>query len=161
MPTRAAKQVFNIISRGQPTPYVSQEDTRRVIEELREKLKALVGGAELDSLVNRIDAYMLGVLVGCASEDASADRAVLEALSECLVKSSLAREAKLEEFEGGHMITVTGITWGALAQPDARFDDALEELMQRLAELATGKGYRVEVTRSTSRAVFRFTCGSS
>jgi hypothetical protein len=124
--------------------------------EYREKLRYLVDGAELDPLMSRIEEYMIDVLGIGAQGDTSADRAAFETLSECLVKSGLAYEAKLEDWDGGYLLTATDHMWGTGARPGGGVEAVLGELMQRLVEMKTGRRYCVEVTQVRRKTVFRF-----
>jgi len=135
---------------------VSGKHTRGVTVEYREKLRRLVEGAELDPLMSRIEEYMIDVLGSGAQGDSSADRAAFETLSECLVRSGLAYEAKLEDWDGGYLLTATDHTWGTGARPGGGVEGVLGELMQRLVEMKTGRRYCAEVTQVRRKTVYRF-----
>jgi hypothetical protein len=148
---------FNIISRGPHTPYVSREDTRSVVAEYRGRLALLMEGAGLDSLMSRIEGYMIDVLGSSPPGGASTDREVFETLSECLVRSGLAYESKLEDWDGGYTLTATDHTWGRGARPGV--EGVLGELMRGLVEMRTGRRYCAEATQVHRKTIFRFSRG--
>jgi hypothetical protein len=131
-------------------------DTRKVAAEYRKKFEPFMDSAELDPLMGQISRYMLDVLDSRVSDEASMDRAAFEKVPELLVEDGLAYETKLEECDGGYVLTATDLMCSKGVRPDKRVESVVGELIQLLIEVKTGKKYCVEVAHGPRKTVFKF-----
>jgi len=131
-------------------------DARKAAAEYRKKFEPFMDSAELDPLMSQISRYMLDVLDSRVSDEASPDRAVFEKVSEYLVEDGLAYETKLEESDGGYVLTATDFMCSKGVHPGKGVESVVGELMQLLIEAKTGKKYCVEVTHEPRKTIFKF-----
>ena len=147
---------FNIINSEPHTPYMRRIDARKVAAEYRKKLEPFMDSAELDPLMDQILRYMLDVLDSRVSDEASVDRAAFEKVPELLVEDGLAYETKLEESDGGYVLTATDLMRIKGVHPGKRVESVVGELIQLLIEAKTGRKYCVEVTHEPRKTIFKF-----
>jgi len=131
-------------------------DARKLATAYRKKLEPFMDSAELDPLMGQISRYMLDVLDSRVSDEASMDRATFEKVPELLVEDGLAYETKLEESDGGYVLTATDFMCSKGAHPGKGVESVVGELMQLLIEAKTGKKYCVELTHEPRKTVFKF-----